>query len=84
MSVAGTEPALGIVELSSIARGVQVADAIVKRAPVRILQNHPISPGKHVVVVAGESPRSTSRCRPASRPRRSALVDRLFLPAAHE
>ena len=49
-----TGPALGIIELTSIARGVLVADAMVKKAPVRILQSHPISPGKHIIVIAGE------------------------------
>ena len=36
-------PALGVLELSSIARGVQVADAVVKRAPSTLLLSRPVS-----------------------------------------
>jgi microcompartment protein CcmL/EutN len=78
------EPALGILELSSIARGVQCADAIVKRAPVRILQNHPISPGKFVIVFAGGVAEVDESMQAGLAIAASALVDRLFLPQAHE
>ena len=47
-------PALGIVELNSLARGTVVCDAMAKRAPVRILNNHPICPGKFIVIISGE------------------------------
>lgn len=76
--------ALGVIELSSIARGVQVADAIVKRAPVRILQNHPISPGKFVIVFAGGVAEVDESMEAGIAVAASALVDRLFLAQAHE
>ena len=47
-------PALGLVETSSIARGLVVADAMVKRAPVELVLARPVSPGKHLVLVVGE------------------------------
>lgn len=46
-------PALGVLELSSIARGVQVADAVVKRAPATLLMSRPVSGGKHVILMRG-------------------------------
>ncbi len=76
-------PALALVELASIARGVVVSDAMVKKAPVRILQTHPISPGKHVIVVAGEVAEVEESMATAVEVAGSALVDRLFLPQAH-
>lgn len=78
------EPALGIVELSSIARGVTCADAIVKKAPVRILQNRPISPGKFIIVFAGGVAEVDESMQAGLAAAGSALVDRLFLPQAHE
>jgi len=48
------KPALGIVELNSLARGTVVADAMAKRAPIEVLQSHPICPGKFLILVAGE------------------------------
>ena len=46
-------PALGIVELRSIARGVVAADAALKRSPAAILHSRPVSGGKHLVMLEG-------------------------------
>ena len=78
-----TGPALGIIELTSIARGVLVADAMVKKAPVRILQSHPISPGKHIIVIAGEVAEVDESMQAGLAVAGATLVDRLFLPQAH-
>jgi microcompartment protein CcmL/EutN len=77
-------PALGILELGSIARGVVVADAMAKKAPVRILQNHPISPGKHLVVIAGMVAEVEESLGEGLGVAGATVVDRLFLPQAHE
>jgi len=47
-------PALGLLELSSIARGVVVADAALKRSPAVLLSSRTLSAGKHLVVLEGE------------------------------
>jgi microcompartment protein CcmL/EutN len=46
-------PALGLIETSSIARGLVVADAMVKKAPVQLVLARPVSPGKHLSLVTG-------------------------------
>ena len=76
-------PALALLELSSIARGIPCADAIVKRAPVRILQNHPISPGKFLIVIVGGVAEVDESFRAGVEVAAQTLVDRLFLPQAH-
>ena len=45
---------LGAVELTSIARGYLVADAMVKRAPLRVLDARAYCPGKFLIVVSGD------------------------------
>jgi microcompartment protein CcmL/EutN len=47
-------PAIGIVELNSLARGTVVTDAMAKRAPIEILDSHPICPGKFLIIIAGQ------------------------------
>jgi microcompartment protein CcmL/EutN len=47
------EPAIGVIELNSLARGAVVTDVMTKRAPVRIMESHPICPGKFLIMVAG-------------------------------
>ncbi len=76
-------PALALIEVNSIARGVVVADAMVKKAPVRLLQSHPVSPGKHVVVFAGGVAEVDEALAAGVTAAAATLVDRLFLPHAH-
>jgi microcompartment protein CcmL/EutN len=47
-------PALGLVETASIARGYEVADAVVKQSPVRLLWARTTSPGKFVTLFVGD------------------------------
>jgi microcompartment protein CcmL/EutN len=79
-----TGPALAILELTSIARGVIVADAVAKKAPVHILQNHPISPGKFLIVFSGGVAEVDESLQAGMAAAGATLVDRLFLPQAHE
>lgn len=45
---------IGMVELTSIAKGFETADAMLKEAEVELLLNRSICPGKFVVAVSGE------------------------------
>jgi len=63
------QPAIGLVETNSIAIGIRVGDAMVKRAPVNLLESRTVCPGKYIVLVGvmlssiGSSYRTcTSRC----------------------
>jgi microcompartment protein CcmL/EutN len=46
-------PALGVLEIGTIARGVVVADAALKRAPAILLSSRAVSGGKHIVMLEG-------------------------------
>jgi microcompartment protein CcmL/EutN len=75
--------ALALVELASIARGFQVADAMVKRAPVALLDCRPVSPGKLLVLVAGGVAEVDEAFRRGLEVAGDRLVDQLFLAQAH-
>lgn len=77
-----TGPALGLVELASVARGMVVADAMVKRALITLVQAHPVTPGKFVVVVAGGEEEVEQAMRVGLELAADTLVDRLYLPKA--
>jgi microcompartment protein CcmL/EutN len=47
-------PALGFLELSSISRGLFLTDAVLKKAPIRVIASQPISSGKHVLLYIGD------------------------------
>jgi microcompartment protein CcmL/EutN len=77
-------PALGIVELSLIARGFVVADAMMKRAEVALLATRPVSGGKHLVVVAGGVDVVGEAMDAGRATAAGAQVDELFIPYLFE
>ena len=76
-------PALALLELSSIARGHRVADAMLKRAPVRLMRADPISPGKFLVLVEGDVASVDESFRVGTDVAADRTVAKLFLPQPH-
>ncbi|MCA9665534.1 MAG: BMC domain-containing protein [Myxococcales bacterium] len=77
-------PAIAILEMSSVARGMVVADAMVKRAVVRLLRSEHYTPGKYVVLVSGgEEEVGEARAR-GIEVASATLIDELYLPKADE
>jgi microcompartment protein CcmL/EutN len=77
-------PALGIVELSLIARGLVVADAMMKRAEVELIASRPVSGGKHLVMVGGEVDVVGEAMDAGRQAAGTAAVDDLFIPLLFE
>ena len=76
-------PALALIELQSIARGVVVTDVVCKKAPVEVVRAAPVSPGKFVIVMIGEVADVTEAFAAGVDAAAHTLVDRLLLPQAH-
>lgn len=76
-------PALGLIELCSIARGLVVCDAMVKRAPVRLVRAGSTHPGKYIVQVRGGVDEVDEAVSAGLEQARDALIDRVFLPYPH-
>lgn len=75
--------AIGGVELSSVARGLDCADAMLKAAPVRILLSRSICPGKYIVLVSGEVGPVNAAVEAGSSRAAQALVDQFVIPNIH-
>jgi microcompartment protein CcmL/EutN len=74
---------LALLEVGSLARGVVVADAVVKRAPVELLFCQPVSPGKYLILFAGGVAEVEEAQAAGAQAAGEQLIDRLFLPQAH-
>lgn len=72
-------PAFGLLELESLARGVVVADALVKKAAVRISTSEPVSPGKYLLVFSGPVAEVDESFRAGVEAAGPKLIDQLFL-----
>ncbi len=73
-------PALGLLELESLARGVVVADALVKQARVRIDLAEPVTPGKYLLVFTGDVAEVEESFKAGEAVGGSLIIDRLYLP----
>lgn len=75
-------PAIGLLELESISRGFVTADALLKRAPVRIALAEPSSPGKYLLLFWGEVAEVQESFHAGVERAGSTLLDKLLLPQA--
>ena len=78
------KPAIGLIELSSIARGLLASDAMIKKAPVEILLSQTTSPGKYLVLVSGDVASVQEATQAGIHIAESFLIDSLFIPNVHE
>jgi len=77
-------PAIGLVELCSVARGVLTCDAMVKRATVRLVHGGSTHPGKYGVLVSGGVDEVSESVNAGRRIAADSLVDWMLLPFPHE
>jgi len=77
------DPALSLIEFSSIAVGIEAADAMVKRAPIEVIRAGTVQPGKYLVLIGGltaDVEESLAAGRQVGGP---AIVDIVYLPQVH-
>jgi microcompartment protein CcmL/EutN len=72
------EPALALVEFSSIATGIQAADAMVKRAPIDVIKVGTVHNGKYLVLIDVEESLAAGRMVGGS-----SVLDFVLLPQVH-
>jgi microcompartment protein CcmL/EutN len=76
-------PALGMLELDSVAVGIAAGDAMVKRAPVDAILAGTVQPGKYLVLVAGQVADVEAALAAGIDSGSGHLFDQLFLPGVH-
>ncbi|MBN1945639.1 MAG: BMC domain-containing protein [Bradymonadales bacterium] len=76
-------PAIGMVETNSIAAGIAIADAMLKRAPVELLECRPVCPGKFIILVGGLTDPVNEAMSAAIARGTETVVDSLLLPNVH-
>jgi len=76
-------PCIGLLELCSVARGVEVADAVLWEAEVELLFSEPVQPGKYVLLFSGSVQDVASALRRGAEVAGSDLVDQLHIQQVH-
>lgn len=75
--------AIGGVELSSVAKGFEAADAMLKTSDVTLLLSRTICPGKYIILVSGEVGAVNAAVEAGAGKAAHALVDNFVIPNIH-
>lgn len=77
------EPAIALLEFSSIAAGIEAGDAMVKRAPVQRILSGTVQPGHFLVLVSGQVAEVEEAVKAGEETGGSEVRDKLYLPNVH-
>lgn len=78
------EACIGLLELCSVAKGVEVADAVLKEARVEMLFASPVQPGKYIMLYTGSVQDVRASTARGTALAGADLVDQLLIPQVHE
>ncbi len=74
---------IGLIEFSSIAKGIEAADAMLKASAVELVLNRTICSGKYIVMVTGDVAAVTSSVQDGERTAAEAVIDTFIIPNVH-
>jgi microcompartment protein CcmL/EutN len=77
------EPALALLEFSSIAVGMLAGDAMVKRATLNVVRAGTVQPGHFLVLIGGEVAEVEEALKAGREVSTDALCDHIFLAGVH-
>lgn len=75
---------IGVLELNSIAKGVEAADFMVKAADVNLIFAKSVCPGKYIILIAGEISAVKSSLEIGKEIGLQNVVDDLLIPNVHK
>ncbi len=75
--------AIGGVELSSVAKGLEAADAMLKTSNIKLILSRSVCPGKYIALVAGDVGDVNAAVEAGSAKAAHSLVDSFVIPNIH-
>ncbi len=75
--------AIGMIELTSIARGIETCDFMLKAAQVDLIRSCTVCPGKYMIIIAGDTGDVKASMTEGKKRSGEYLVDSLFIPSIH-
>lgn len=78
-----SERSVGLIELSSVAAGFQVADTMLKAGNVRLLLSRSICSGKYMVLIGGETAAVQSAVAAGAEAADGCLISQFVVPNIH-
>lgn len=81
--MAGFEEAIGFLEVSSIARGIEATDAMLKMAAVELLMTLSIPRGKHLIMIGGSVADVEAAMRAGTTSADGVVLDHFIIQNVH-
>lgn len=78
-----SEKSIGLIELSSVAAGFAVADAMLKAGNVRLLLSRSICSGKYMVLIGGDAAAVQSAVQAGTEVANGCLIDTFVIANVH-
>jgi microcompartment protein CcmL/EutN len=78
-----TERSIGLIELSSVAAGFAVADAMLKAGNVRLMLSRSICSGKYMVLIGGDTAAVQAAVEAGDEAAGGCLIDSMIVPNLH-
>jgi microcompartment protein CcmL/EutN len=78
-----SEKTIGLIELSSVAAGFEVADTMLKAGNVRLLLSRSICSGKYMVLIGGETAAVQSAVAAGAEAANGCLIDQFVIANVH-
>lgn len=75
---------IGLVELNSIAKGIEVGDAMLKTAAVKLIFSKTVCPGKYIVLISGDVAAVKASIEEGVKIGKNFVVDKLIIANVHE
>lgn len=76
--------AIGVLESSSISKGIEAADEMLKSGVVELLESKPVCPGKYITIIYGDVGSVEASMAVGSGILSSFHVDEIIIPNVHE
>ena len=77
------EKSVGLIELTSIAAGFQVADIMLKAGNVRLLLSRSVCSGKYMVLIGGDTAAVEAAVSAGAEAANGCLIDQFVIPNLH-
>lgn len=78
------QPAIGLIETNSIAKGIEASDAMLKMSGVELVDAYPICPGKYLILITGLLADVQSSIERGEEIAGETLIDKFIIPNVHK
>ncbi len=75
---------IGILELNSVAKGIEACDVVLKRSDIKLIDAYPVCPGKYLILIYGDVAAVESAIDSGTAAAGANFVDKFVIPRVHE